>query len=174
MIRRIIALYGRLIDAVDRFIAATTALLLGVVVVLTAAEVVGRNVFLYSSPEAVDVTLSIAVLVYFLGYFVLLNRDQDVMMDFLYRRFSPRRRLLVDAVTAVAVLVFFVVLAVKSLQLFRLGLNSLHPVFPVPHGVVVLPVLVAAFACVLVALRKSLDALVALVDGPAQAEGGRR
>jgi len=165
MIRRVIALYGRFVDAVDRVVLAVTSLLLGVVVILTAAEIVGRNVFKYSSPEAVDITLSVAVLVYLLGYFVLLNRDQDVMMDFFYRGLGTGMRRLLDAVTAVGVLIFFVILALKSLQLFRMGMNSLHPVFPVPHGVVALPVLIAAFACVLVAVRKMLDAMLALIDG---------
>lgn len=173
MIRRIVALYGRFVDQVDRVVSVTTALLLGIVVVLTATEIIGRNVFKYSSPEAVDVTLSFAVLVYLLGYFVLLNRDQDVMMDFLYRRVSRRRQRLLDALTAIGVLAFFAILSVKSLQLFRLGLNSLHPVFPVPHGVVVLPVLIAAFGCVMVALRKALESLLALVDGDGPRDGTR-
>jgi TRAP-type C4-dicarboxylate transport system permease small subunit len=165
MIRRIVALYGRGIDALDRVVLAVSALLLGVVVVLTAIEIVGRNLFRHSSPEAVDVTLALAVLVYLVGYLVLLNRDQDVMMDYFYLRFPAWLRRALDAATAVAVLVFFAILVFKSWRLVQLGMNSLHPVFPVPHGIVALPVLAGAIGCVLVALRKVLDTLLALGGG---------
>ena len=165
MIRRIIARYGVVVDAVDRVVLVITSLLLAVVVVLTAVEIVGRNVFKYSSPGSVDVTLSLAILVYFIGYLVLLNRDQDVMMDYFYLRFPPGVKRVLDAVTALAILGFFVVLLLKSVKLFQLGMNSLHPVFPVPHGVVALPVVIAAIGCVLVALRKTLDTGLALIDG---------
>jgi TRAP-type C4-dicarboxylate transport system permease small subunit len=90
-------------------------------------------------------------------------------MDFFYRRFAPGARRVVDLLTDVAILVFFVVLLMKSHRLFEMGLNSLHPVFPVPHGIVALPAVAAGVACVLVALRRMLDSLLALIDGT----GGR-
>jgi TRAP-type C4-dicarboxylate transport system permease small subunit len=167
--RQLIGWYGRAVDAIDRVLAAGMALLLGLVVLLTAAEILGRNVFRYSSPEAVDVTLSLAIVVYLVGYAVLLNRDQDVTMDFFYRRFAPAARRVIDLLTDTAILVFFVVLLMKSHRLFEMGLNSLHPVFPVPHGIVALPALAAGVACVLVALRRTLDSLLVLIDGT----GGR-
>lgn len=170
--RRLIQLYGRAIDAIDRVLAAAMALLLGVVVLLTAAEIVGRNVFKYSSPEAVDITLALAIVVYLVGYAVLLNRDQDVTMDFFYRWFSPVTRRVIDLLTDAGILVFFVILLLKSHRLFEMGMNSLHPVFPVPHGIVALPVLAAGIACVLVALRRVLDSLVVAIDGKGD-RGGR-
>ncbi len=164
MIRRVFAVYGRAIDRIDRVVMAFSSILLGVVVLLTAIEIVGRNVFKYSSPEAVDLTLSLAVLAYLVGYMVLLNRDQDVMIDYFYRRFSAPLQRFVDAATALAILAFFVVLLIKSMTLVRLGLNSLHPVFPVPHGIIALPVVVGAAACTLAALRKTCDTFIAVID----------
>ena len=163
--KRAIGIYGAFVDAIDRVVMAFCAVLLGVVVLLTAAEIVGRNVFKYSSPEMVDMTLSLAILVYLLGYYVLINRDQDVTMDFLYRRMAPGMRRWLDALTATGTLVFFVVLTAKSWRLFQLGMNSLHPVFPVPHGVVALPVLIAAAFCVLAALRRLIDSIATLAEG---------
>lgn len=163
--KRAIGIYGAFVDAIDRVVMAVCALLLGVVVLLTAAEIIGRNVFKYSSPEMVDMTLSLAILVYLLGYYVLINRDQDVTMDFLYRRMAPGTRRWLDVLTATGTLVFFVVLTAKSWRLFQLGMNSLHPVFPVPHGVVAVPVLIASAFCVLAALRRLIDALVTLTEG---------
>jgi len=174
--RRLIFWYGRAVDAIDRVLAAGMALLLGVVVLLTAAEILGRNVFKYSSPEAVDITLAFAIVVYLVGYAVLLNRDQDVTMDFFYRWFAPAARRLIDLLTDAAILVFFVVLLLKSHRLFEMGLTSLHPVFPVPHGIVALPAVAAGVACVLVALRRTLDSMLALIDGAddrgARGQGG--
>ncbi|MBL8697082.1 MAG: TRAP transporter small permease [Alphaproteobacteria bacterium] len=172
MIRGAIAFYGRVVDVIDRALMALMATLLGVVVVLSAVEIVGRNAFKHSSPEAVDVTLSLAILVYLVGYAVLINRDEDVTMDFLYRRFSAGVRRAIDLLTALAVLAFFVLLAFKSVKLFQLGLNSLHPVFPVPHGVVALPVVIAAVACTITALRRTLDAALACIDGTEIRHGG--
>jgi len=164
MIRRIVGAYGRAIDAFDRLISVVSALLLAVVVILTGAEIIGRNLFQYSSPESVDITMSLAVLTYLVGYVVLLNRDQDVMIDFFYRRLPVSAARILDAITSIAITAFFVILLVKSLTLFRMGLYSLHPVFPVPHGIVALPVIVGAAGCLLVAVRKALDATLALVD----------
>lgn len=167
--RRLIGWYGHAIDAVDRVLAGIMASLLGIVVLLTAAEIVGRNIFRYSSPEAVDITLALAIVVYLVGYAVLLNRDQDVTMDFFYRWFSPAMQRVIDLLTDAAILAFFVVMLLKSHRLFEMGLNSLHPVFPVPHGIVALPAVAAGIACVLVAVRRTLDSLLALIDGT----GGR-
>lgn len=165
MLRRMIQVYGRAIDHLDRALLVSTSSLLGIVVLLTAVEIIGRNVFKYSSPEAVDITLSVAILVYLLGYAVLLNRDQDVTMDFFYRRFSPAVRRLLDLATDAGILAFFAILLAKSWRLFELGLNSIHPVFPVPHGVVALPAVIAGAACLLVALRRMLDSLLVLLNG---------
>ncbi len=104
------------------------------------------------------------MLAYLVGYMVLLNRDQDVMIDYFYRRFSAPLQRVADAVTALAILAFFLVLLAKSMTLVRLGLNSLHPVFPVPHGIIALPVVVGAAACVLAALRKAGDKIITVID----------
>lgn len=163
--KRAIGIYGAFVDAIDRVVMAVCAVLLGVVVLLTAAEIIGRNVFKYSSPEMVDMTLSVAILVYLLGYYVLINRDQDVTMDFLYRRMRPATRRWLDILTSAGTFVFFVVLTAKSWRLFQLGMNSIHPVFPVPHGVVALPVLVASAFCVLAALRRLIDSIATFAEG---------
>lgn len=168
MLRRAIHGYGRAIDRLDRALLILTSSLLGLVVLLTGVEIIGRNVFRYSSPEAVDVTLQFAILVYLLGYAVLLNRDQDVTMDFFYRRFPSGVRRIIDLATDAGILAFFVILLAKSWRLFELGLNSIHPVFPVPHGVVAMPAVVAGAACLLVALRRTLDSILVAIDGGAE------
>ncbi len=48
MIRRVFAVYGRANDRIDPVVIAFSSILLGVVVLLTAIEIVGRNVFKYS------------------------------------------------------------------------------------------------------------------------------
>jgi TRAP-type C4-dicarboxylate transport system permease small subunit len=96
---------------------------------------------------------------YFIGYLSLLNRDQDIMVDYFYVRFPLRVRRMIDLLAAVAIAGFFLLLLVKSIALFRLGLRFPHPVFPVPNALIVSPAVLGAAGGLLVALRKLLDTL---------------
>ena len=159
MYRRLLRLYGRGLDALDRGTSAVCALLLAAVVALTGSEILARSIFAQSSVAMVDLALQLAIVMYFIGYLSLLNRNQDIMVDYFYVRFPPSARRIIDLVTAIAVVGFFVVLLVKSIALFRLCLRFPHPVFPVPNAVIVSPALLGSIGGVLVALRKLFDTL---------------
>jgi len=158
-LRRALGAYGRAVDALDRVTTVVCALLLAVVVLLTGAEIVGRTVFRSSSVEMVDLALQLAILMYFLGYLSLLNRDQDITMDYFYLRLPARARRVVDLLTAIAIAGFFVLLLVKSIALFRLGLRLSHPVFSVPYALIVTPAVLGAAGGLIVAVRKALDTI---------------
>jgi TRAP-type C4-dicarboxylate transport system permease small subunit len=160
-LRRAVGFYGRAVDRLDRATTFACALLLATVVLLTAAEILGRTLFASSSVEMVDLALQLAILMYFIGYLTLLNRDQDITMDYFYVRLPVRVRRVVDLLTAIAIAGFFVLLLVKSIALFRLGLRYPHPVFPVPHAVIVIPAILGAAGGLIVALRKALDTILA-------------
>jgi TRAP-type C4-dicarboxylate transport system permease small subunit len=156
---RTLRLYGRCIDALDRAVSAVCALLLAAVAVLTGAEIIGRSLFARSSIETVDVALQLAIVMYFIGYLSLLNRNQDIMVDYFYVRLPASVRRTVDLITAIAIAGFFLLLLIKSVALFRLGLRFPHPVFPVPNALVILPALLGSAGGLLVAIRKVLDTL---------------
>jgi len=170
--RRVIKTYGRAVDWLDRITTALCALLLIAVVALSATEIVARSFFHASSVEVVDMTLQLAVLMYFLGYLSLLNRDEDVAIDYFHRRLPTPVRRVVDILAAGAIAAFFAVLLVKSVALFRLGLRYNHPVFPIPNAVTITPALLGSLGGLLVAVRKALDA-VACVSSPPPAPPGQ-
>jgi len=151
--------FRRAVDWFDRVIVAFCALLFLAVVLMAGAEVVARNFFQSSSVEMVDLSLQLAILMYFVGYASLLNREQDIRMDYFYLRFPHRVRRFVDVLTWIAIVVFFLLLLVKSIALFRMGLNQRHGVFPIPNAVIIVPAVLGAAAGLLVAVRKLLDAV---------------
>jgi len=159
MYRRLRRGYGRGVDALDRWTSAICALLLAAVVLLTGSEIVGRSLFAQSSVAMVDLALQFAIVMYFIGYLSLLNRDQDIMVDYFYVRFPLRVRRRTDLLAAIAIVGSFLLLLVKSIALFRLGLRFPHPVFPVPNALIVSPAVLGAAGGLLVALRKLLDTL---------------
>ncbi len=171
--RRALRLFGHAVDALERATTAACALLLAAVVLLAGAEIVGRTVFRRSSLEMVDLSLQLAILMYFIGYLALLNRDQDIVMDYFYVRFPARTRRLIDILTALAIAGFFLLLLVKSIALFRLGLRFPHPVFPLPNAVVIVPAVLGAAGGLIVAVRKALDVILADSSGPAPAPEDR-
>ena len=171
--RRALRLYGHAVDALERATTAACALLLAAVVLLAGAEIVGRTFFGHSSLEMVDLSLQLAILMYFIGYSALLNRDQDIVMDYFYVRFPVRARRLIDVLTALAVAGFFLLLLVKSIALFRLGLRFPHPVFPLPNAVVIVPAVLGAAGGLIVAVRKALDVIVADPSAPDPTPGIR-
>ena len=157
--RRALLLYRRFVDALDRATMVFCALLLASVVSLSAIEIVGRSFFAMSSIELVDLSLQLSILMNFVGYMVLLNRNQDIEIDYFYARLSPSARRTIDVLTALAIAAFFLLLLVKSFKLFRMGLRFSHPVFPIPQAVVTLPAVLGSAAGLIVAIRKALDVL---------------
>jgi TRAP-type C4-dicarboxylate transport system permease small subunit len=119
--------------------------------------------FAASSVEMVDLALQLAILMYFIGYLALLNRDKDIMMDYFYLRFPRSVQRVLDLLTAVAVAGFFLILLVKSIALFRLGLRFSHPVFPVPNAIIIIPAVLGSAGGLIVAIRKALDVIVAQI-----------
>lgn len=150
---------GRLVDRMDRANMAICAFLFAAIVLLAGGEVIARTLFESSSVELVDLSLQFAILMYFLGYASLLNRDQDVRMDYFYLLFPRSVRKVLDVLTVLVVASFFLVLLVKSIMLFRMGLNQSHPVFPIPNAVVIVPAVLGAACGLMVAVRKALDTL---------------
>lgn len=157
--RRALRFFRQAIDRFDRINAAACALLFLAVVLMAGGEIVARNLFQNSSVEMVDLSLQCAILMYFLGYASLLNREQDIRMDYFYVRFPGRLRKIIDVLTWVAIAGFFLLLLVKSFTLFRMGLNQRHPVFPIPNALIIVPAVLGASAGLLVAVRKLLDAV---------------
>jgi len=157
--RRALVLYRRFVDALDRATMVFCALLLASVVCLSAIEIVGRSFFAMSSIEIVDLALQFSILMNFVGYLVLLNRNQDIEIDYFYVKLPPSVRRAVDVLVALAIAGLFLLLLIKSIKLFRMGLRFSHPVFPIPQAAVTLPAVLGSAGGLIVAIRKALDVL---------------
>ena len=155
--RKALILYRRFVDRIDRAAMVFCTFLLATVVCLSAAEIVGRSFFASSSIEMVDLTLQLSILTNFVGYLMLLNRNQDIEIDYFYVRLPPSVRRAVDVLTALAIAGFFLLLLVKSIKLLRMGLRFSHPVFPIPQAVVTLPAVLGSVGGLIVAIRRALD-----------------
>jgi TRAP-type C4-dicarboxylate transport system permease small subunit len=103
-------LIRRLADVVETVATIGGVILLVVVAALAATEIVARSAFGSSSLIVVDLSLQLAILMYFIGYAALLNGDRDIRMDYLYLRFPAKARRLIDVATSLLIVGFFALL----------------------------------------------------------------
>jgi TRAP-type C4-dicarboxylate transport system permease small subunit len=172
MHRTILNYWGKCVDVADRWLLVFCVVLIVVVVVLNAVEIVTRYFFGYSSPVSMELAVSLSSWMYFLGYAVLLKRDEDVRMQFFFDRLGPKTRCLIETGTNVLIVVFFGVALIKAVEFYGMTSVMTHPAFPVKQSYFVLPVLLGAAVCLWVALYR----LWAYLDAVARkrAEGGTR
>jgi TRAP-type C4-dicarboxylate transport system permease small subunit len=155
---QILHVYGRSVDVLDRFVMAACALMLVAVVAINGFEIITRYFFGYSSIYSAELSLVVSALMYFVGYVVLLKRDQDVTLDYFYLKMPLRVRRGIDVLLSLGVLTFFVVLFEASQRYVRLTNMMQHTVMPVPQSYTTAPILVAAACCLWVAFYKVLVA----------------
>jgi TRAP-type C4-dicarboxylate transport system permease small subunit len=157
--RRFLHVYGLTVDFLDRFVMAACTVMLVVVVALNAVEIITRYFFGYSSLYSAEISLVVSALMYFIGYVVLLRRDQDVTLDYFYMKLPARVQRVIDVLLALGVLTFFLVLFEASIRYVRLTNMMQHTVMPIPQSYTTAPILVAAACCLWVAFYKALIAV---------------
>lgn len=169
MFRRFLRIYGLSVDVLDRFVMVFCALMLVAVVMMNGFEIVTRYFFGYSSLYSAEISLVICALMYFLGYVVLLRRDEDVTLDYFYMKLPAKAQRVLDVLLSLGVLAFFVVLFEASIRYVQLTNRMQHAVMPIPQSYTTAPILVAAACCLWVAVYKVLIALERLLF-PKEAE----
>lgn len=173
--RRLLDIYGASVAILDRVVMAACALMLVIVVALNGSEIITRYFFGYSSLYSAEASLVISSLMYFVGYVVLLKRNEDVTLDYFYMKFGLRTRRVIDLMLALGTLTFFAVLFEASLRYVRLTSMMEHPVLPIPQSYTTAPTLIAAIGCLWVAVYKVLVAVMQLAvpqpDDTAQPPG---
>ncbi len=152
-------LSGRITDNLERAATVLGALLLFIVVSLTGIEIVIRNYFGSSALEAVEISMQLAILMYFIGYPALLNGNRDIQVDYFYVKYPIGVQKVVDVLTNLAILCFFSIFLWKSIELFMHGLIFRHPVFNIPNAVVIVPVVLGGVFGLIVAIRRLADSL---------------
>jgi TRAP-type C4-dicarboxylate transport system permease small subunit len=146
-------------------VLATAALVISValfvgMVLLNGTEGVGRYVFQASSIYLVETSLVLGTAVYFIGYVVLLHRDEDIRMGYFVERMPRRIAQVVDVCTELGVVIFFLVLVRASWGYYQLASQMPHALFPFAQGYVVLPLLVGATAGLWVGVHRLVAAIL--------------
>jgi TRAP-type C4-dicarboxylate transport system permease small subunit len=146
--------YGKSVDLADRWLLSLCVILLFVVVGLNAVEIFTRYLLGYSSPISMELAVSLSSCMYFIGYAVLLKRDEDVRMQYFFDRLGPRTRSLVETATNILIVIFFALTLIKAIEFYEITSVMMHPVFPIRQSYSVLPVLVGGAICLWIALYR--------------------
>lgn len=154
--------YTRLAGAIERVLMVLLTLAFAAVVGLNGAEMFGRTLFGSSSVYFAEASLTLSALVWFAGYAVLLHRDEDVRLDWLYDRLPAALRGWLDLLIEAGTVLFFGVVAKASWAYFQLSGLMMHPVFSVPQSYTVAPILIGSVLCLFMALHRLLVALARL------------
>jgi TRAP-type C4-dicarboxylate transport system permease small subunit len=162
--RRFLRVYGLSVEVLDRVVMSACALMLIVVVVMNGVEIITRYFFGYSSLYSAETSLVISALMYFVGYVVLLKRNEDVTLDYFYMQMSTWTRRILDVLLAAGTLTFFAVLFEASLRYVRLTSMMEHPVLPIPQSYTTAPIFIAAVCCLWVAVYRTLVAIERLIS----------
>ncbi|MBW1712314.1 MAG: TRAP transporter small permease subunit [Deltaproteobacteria bacterium] len=177
MYARIFRYYGRSVEIIDSWGIVFCVALLVIVVLLNAIEIFTRYFLGYSSPISMELAVSLSTAMYFIGYMVLLRREEDVVMHFFFDRMGRRAQRLLEVCTHVIVTAFLTVLVINSVKLFILTSHMMHPVFPIKQSVTVLPVLIGGLLCLHTSVFKvwaNLDKRLAAGSNGNEVGGDRR
>jgi TRAP-type C4-dicarboxylate transport system permease small subunit len=101
-----------------------------------------------------ELAVSLSSCMYFIGYAVLLKRDEDVRMQYFFDRLGPRTRSLVETATNILIVIFFALTLIKAIEFYEITSVMMHPVFPIRQSYSVLPVLVGGAICLWIALYR--------------------
>jgi len=158
----ILKYYAKSVDLADRWLLLLCVLLLFVVVLLNAVEIITRYFLGYSSPVSMELAVSLSSCMYFIGYAVLLKRDEDVRMQYFFDRLGPKAKSVIETGTNVLIVIFFALILVKAIEFYRITSVMMHPVFPIKQSYSVLPVLLGGALCLWIALYRLWAGLGAL------------
>ncbi|MBV9860427.1 MAG: TRAP transporter small permease subunit [Alphaproteobacteria bacterium] len=148
---------ARLVAAIERAVAALTALLLAAIVLANAAEIVSRGVFSHSILWLYESNLLIANWLYFLGMCLVYARHKDITLDFiLYLVRGRARPLYLIAVNLVGIGTFAVI-GWYGVVLMRLQLPFRTTGYGIPNALFTLPLVLACGFIGLIIVKQSLD-----------------
>ena len=135
-----------------------------------------RSDAISESPRStyVQISLALGTLVYFFGYLILLRRNEDVTVAFVYDRLPPIVRDLLDILISSAIVLFFAVLLYASLSYYRLTHAMMHPILPVAQSTTILPIAVGAAGSLWVAIYKAAVNIRTFVETGGIAQAGNR
>ncbi len=121
--------YKSFCDTLVNILSYIAGILLTIVFLVSAANIILRNVFNYSwlfSQALLKITF---VWMVFLGVAVMDYKTEHLKMDFLSNKFSPRMTAIVDGATMIVKLIILAILIVFGFKVTRLRMSIPFPTY---------------------------------------------
>jgi len=156
----------RLTGAIDLAVEAITSSLLVGLIGLTAAEIIGRNLFDYSLFWAFEINQLLGNWMYFLGIGLIYHRAQDITLEFLFERLPPLLRRHGLLVIHVVSLVVLAILLAESIRLVEIQSERRTTGLGIRNHLYSLPILIGTAIMMLCVLRQCLAVVLRVADDP--------
>jgi len=106
----------KVLDVMDKILTAIIAVLLAAIIVLVLIQVAARNMKM-STPWTEEVAKYLLIWLTFLGAPVVFRRNEHLMVDLLYIRYSPKVRWITRLIFDVFIIVFVAYLTYFGIEL---------------------------------------------------------
>lgn len=162
--KKLVHALGGITNFIEKITATVCVISFIIVVGMNGFEAVSRSVFGVSSIYTVQASVVLISAVYFLGYLVLMNRDEDISLDYVYVRLNNRVRRALDVIISLAIFIFFTLLTITSFVYVARISAFPDPVFPFSESYTALPILLGSVGCLWVAAYRFLAELLNLFE----------
>ena len=106
----------KVLDVMDKILTAIIAVLLAAIIVLVLIQVAARNMKM-STPWTEEIAKYLLIWLTFLGAPVVFRRNEHLMVDLLYVRYSPKVRWISRLIFDVFIIAFMVYLTIFGYEL---------------------------------------------------------
>lgn len=125
-----------MIRLLDRVFTVAAALIVAATAVITCIAVFFRSVLHSSLPWPEEISGYLLVWTSFLGAYLGVREDRHIAFDLFVEALSPSRRRILQTITDLLVIAFFILLVYESIRMLRVVGNSpLSTVETIPVGV---------------------------------------
>ena len=156
----------RLTNVLDALVEAITSGLLAALIMLTVAEIVGRNFFSYSLFWAFEINQLLGNWMYFLGIGLIYHRAQDITLDLFFERLRPETRRYGLLGIHILSLVVLSVLAYESVLLVDIQSERRTTGLGIRNHLYSLPILIGVLIMMLCVARHALAVALRIADDP--------
>ena len=131
--------YKRFVDGLEWIELWISALLLGGIMIITLTEVASRYLFNRPFPWALELSILIITYVVFLGVPALYKGRSLVILEFIFKRLSPKAQGILSFLWEILIGIFFTYLMIASYEFFSVQLRYKSPALDIPFAYFTLP-----------------------------------
>jgi TRAP-type C4-dicarboxylate transport system permease small subunit len=124
-----------MIRALDQVFTVAAALIVAATAIITCTAVFCRSVLHSSLPWPEEITGYALVWTSFLGAYLGVREDRHIAFDMFVERLSPPKRKILQTITDLMIIAFFILLTYESVRMLRVvGNTPLNTVEAIPVG----------------------------------------